>query len=133
MTHAEWIDLARLVLEALGAISTVAALLFGWMHWSLKREMVTKAELAVFKAEHDEIHEILTKRLAEGERQFDLIQADIEHLPDRKDIEALNSRIGMVEGSIRELTAMVGGLKDVLKRVETPLNLLVANHLKGGS
>jgi len=133
MTHGEWIDLARLVLEALGAISTLLLGLFGWMHWSLRKEMVTKSELATYRAAHDKAHKDLDARLAEGENRFNEIKADIEHLPNHKDLEALGGRLGKIEGSIEKLTAMIGGLKDVLARVEKPLDVLVANHLRTGS
>jgi hypothetical protein len=123
----DWIDLgfkiAGLVGGLLGSIGGVAV-------WMARRTLVTHDDLRASFDAHDDRHKELDKRLADGERQFAVIRSDIEHLPDVDDLADLKDRVGDVEGSIRALTATVGGLKDVLERVERPLNILVEHHLK---
>lgn len=131
MTESAWIDLGRLILEVLGAISTVLAAVFAGLHWTVRREMVSRSDLARYQAEHDDAHELLAQRLAEGERQFAAIKMDIDHLPHIDDVGELKDRVVVVEGLIKVQTAMIEGLKEVLERIERPLNMIVAAKLKG--
>jgi len=131
VTETAWIDLGRLVLEVLGALSTVLAAVFGWAHWTLRREMVSRAELARYQAAHDDAHALLAQRLADGERQFAALQMDIDHLPHVDDVADIRDRVGVVEGLIKVQTAMIEGLKEVLERIERPLNMIVEAKLKG--
>jgi hypothetical protein len=73
----------------------------------------------------------LAQRLAEGERQFAAIKMDIDHLPHVDDVGELKDRVVAVEGLIKVQTAMIEGLKEVLERIERPLNMIVEAKLKG--
>ena len=106
----------------------------------LKEVFVTKAHFHEFREKHaedhqhiDQRHEDTVKRLDDGAKQFAIIQADIAHLPNHKDISDLKDRISGVEGSVKVLATSIDGLREILQRVERPLNRLVDNHMKVGS
>jgi len=122
MTHAEWIDLARLVLEALGAISTVLLGLFAWMHWSLRKEVVTKAEMARYQTDHEGEHDELTARLAKGEARFERVETLLSTLPTKDDVADLRIKMERLSGDIRVVTA-------VIQRVEQPVRDIVSGAL----
>lgn len=122
MSHAEWIELARLVLEILGAVSTILVALFGWMHWSLRKEMVTKAEMAVYRNNHDEEHDELAARVAKGEARFTKMETLLASLPTKDDVADLRIKMERLSGDIRVVTA-------VIHRVEQPVRDIVSAAL----
>jgi len=136
MSPTDWIEAGTFALRLLEGVSALGVGVVSWMHWSLRREMVTKGDLARYRAAHDDAHAALNERLAEGEKQFTAIKADIEHLPDHHDLKKIEDRIGAVdrsvvavEGSVKELSATMRGLDALLRRIETPLNQLVEHHM----
>lgn len=114
--------------------------------WRLKEMFVTRADFLDYQKNHDvkhgdhekehvrldDRHQDVERRLEDGAEKFATIIADLEHLPDHKDIADLKDRIGDVEGSVKALSATINGLKEVLERVERPLNILVEHHMSGG-
>ncbi|BAE49275.1 hypothetical protein [Paramagnetospirillum magneticum] len=125
----EWTDIGLKVAEIVGALlGTIGGVLI----WMVRHTLVSQDDLRARFEEHDEDHKELDKRLVDGERQFAAILADLEHLPDHEDIADLKDRIGAVEGSVKALGATIDGLKEVLERVERPLNILVEHHMNGG-
>jgi len=126
MTLSIVIDLARLALE----IATAIVIPFlGWVWWHLRREMVTRAELQRLMTAHTAEHDDIKARLSEGDRRFATILSDIKHLPDHKDLSEMMDRIGGVEAAMAGLGATVEGVKEVLERVERPLNILIEHQL----
>lgn len=124
-----WVDLLFKALAGIGGLAGI----FASMGMRLaRRTFATRDEIQQRFDLHAQEHEALSERLAAGEREFATIKADIAHLPDHDDIAEVKDRIGEVEGSVRALAATVEGLKEVLERVERPLNVLVTHHLKGG-
>jgi predicted nucleic acid-binding Zn-ribbon protein len=122
----------ELLLMALAAAMVV-------LIWRLKEVFVTKAHFHEYLKKHLEDHEHIEdrhketeKRLEDGAEKFATILADLDHLPNHKDISDLKDRIGAVEGSVKALGATINGLKDVIERIERPLNILVEHHMGTG-
>lgn len=124
----DWIDIG---LKVVGVIGGALGAIGGGVVYLARHTLVTQDDLRERFEEHEADHKELDKRLVEGERQFAAIQADLEHLPDHEDIADLKDRIGAVEGSVQALGATIDGLKEVLERVERPLNILVEHHMNG--
>ncbi len=126
----EWLDvvtrIAAIVGGLLGFIGGVAL-------WVVRSTLATKEDLRKSFAAHDVEHDELNKRLEEGERQFATIMADLEHLPGQHDLMEIRDRIAGVEGEVKALGATIDGLREVLERVERPLNRLVDFHMDHGS
>jgi len=127
MNKGELIELGRLIFEIMLA---AGGGLFAWAWWSIRREMVTKDHLATELARHDEEHQILERRLADGDRRFSAIIADMQSLPRRQDLDDLKERLGGVEGSVMALQATIEGQSEVFRRIENTLNMLLEDRLK---
>lgn len=125
----EWFDIG---LKIAGLVGGVLGAIGGGAVWLARHTLVTQDDLRERFDEHEEDHKELDKRLAEGERQFEAIKTDLSHLPDHNDISDLKDRIGAVEGSVKALEATIDGLRDVLERIERPLNILVEHSIYGG-
>ncbi|MEO0034331.1 MAG: hypothetical protein RLZZ501_354 [Pseudomonadota bacterium] len=127
-TMPDWLET---LLQVAGPAGGLLGLIAGVAVWLARQTLVTHEDLRAWRAEHDREHDALDRRLADGERQFAAILADLDHLPDQDDLDDIKTRIGDIEGSVRALVATIDGLKDVLERVERPLNILVEARLKG--
>jgi hypothetical protein len=131
--------------SAVELLSVLGAIGLGMLILKLRQTFVTKDSFHSYREKHEgehakhedehnriwQMHEDTQKRLDEGSRQFAIIQADIKHLPNHHDISGLNDRIGGIEGSVKALSATINGLRDVLERVERPLNVLVDRSIHG--
>ncbi len=126
IAHTDWVEVAEFGFEL---VSAVCVGMVTWINWGMRS--VIKSELAQAKVDHEGVHEELERRLADGDVRFARIRADIEHLPDHHDLADLTNRVAAVEGSVKALGATLEGVKDVLVRIERPLNSLVDHHLKG--
>ncbi len=124
--HTDWVEVAQFGFELVSALCVAVVT---WINWGMRA--VVKSELAQAKVDHEEVHEELERRLADGDVRFARIRADIEHLPDHHDLADLTNRVAAVEGSVKALGATLEGVRDVLARIERPLNSLVDHHLKG--
>ncbi|MDG3442431.1 hypothetical protein [Nitrospirillum amazonense] len=71
------------------------------------------------------------KRMAAVEATCAAVQAEIRHLPDQDALGELRDRIAGVEANVKGLSAGIDGLREVLERIERPLDLLMKHHLKG--
>ena len=125
----EWLDLATRIA---GIVGGVLGFLGGAVLWMARNTLATKAELHSSFEAHGEEHDELNRRLEEGESKFAAILADLEHLPGHSDLNDIRDRIAAVEGEVKALAATIDGLKEVLERVERPLNILVEHHMNGG-
>jgi len=123
----EWIkvglELAAIVGGLLGAVGGCAA-------WLTRNALVTKTDLNERFAEHEATHGHLDKRLGEGDRRFAVIETELKHLPKADDIHKLTDRVGAVEQTMSGFGAQLDGLREVLERVERPLNVLIDHQLK---
>jgi len=122
MTHAELIELARLALEFLGALSAVALAFLGVAHRSLLREVATKAELEKFKVEHGVEHDNLVTRLAEGESRFARMEILLGNMPTKDEVAQLKIQMERLTGDIRVAAA-------ILQRVEQPMRAITEGAL----
>ncbi len=123
-----WIDLALRVAGILGGVfSTVGMVAI----WAIRQSLVTRDQMQAHVNRHAEEHRTLDKRLEDGERRFATIQKDLEHLPDADHWAELTGRVIAVEGSVNTMSAKFDGLKEVVERIEVPLNIIVENYIKG--
>jgi septal ring factor EnvC (AmiA/AmiB activator) len=124
-----WFELLLRVLGAVGGVAGAFAALFMTL---MRRTFATKDEVQKSFRDHSRAHDALDRQLADGAKEFAAIKTDLAHLPNQEDIADVKDRIAAVEGSVQALSATIDGLRQVLERVERPLNLLVQHHLKGG-
>ena len=124
----EWFDFG---LKIAGLVGGVLGAIGGGAVWLARHTLVTQDDLRERFEAHETDHKTLEQRLTDGDIRFNSIRSDISHLPNHQDLDDLKRRMGEVEGSVKTLAESIEGLKEVLKRIETPLNLLVKTHMKG--
>ncbi|MDE1149707.1 MAG: hypothetical protein PW843_24410 [Azospirillaceae bacterium] len=142
-TAIKWLTLFSLVGTPLMAIGALL----------IKRTMATKEDVAKLAAERVASDEEFEKKLSDmraetaqavaavqlklGERVTQVeatctaVQIDIRHLPDQVALADLRDRIAGVEKEVGGNTASIDGLRQVMERLEMPLNLLLEHQIKG--
>ena len=130
MQFPDWLDIT---LKIIGLVGGLLGAIGGGAVWVARQTLVTQDDLRERFEEHEEDHKKLDERLVAGELQFATIQADLGHLPDHQDIFDIRERISAVEGEVKALGATIDGLKEVLERIERPLNVIVEKYINGGS
>lgn len=125
-----WVDL---LFKGLAGIGGVAGMVGGLAMALARRTFATKNEVRRSFEKHDVIHEELERQLADGAKEFAAIKANLTHLPSQDDIADVKERIAAVEGSVRALGATIDGVREILERVERPLNILIEHHMKASS
>lgn len=113
---------------ALSDIKDVAAIIAGIgglvasaVLWRLKGEFASKADMAATQARLDDVETDVAE-----------IKVRLTMLPDHEDMAELKTRLASVEGSVRVVSTELAGVREVMERIERPLNLLVEHHMKGG-
>lgn len=122
MMRGDWIEITRFGLEMLGALATLGLTLLGFAHRALVREMVTKAEMASWRKEHDEEHETLSAQLARGEQRFVQLEGVLAGLPTANDVADLRIKIERLSGEIKVVTVL-------MERVEEPMRTIISGAL----
>lgn len=102
------------IIAGLGGVVATAVL------WRLKGEFASKADM---KAAQDRLDEVETD-VAE-------IKVRMTTLPDHEDMSELKTRLASVEGSVRVVSTELAGLREVMERIERPLNRLLDFHMRG--
>lgn len=124
-----WLDV---LIQVFLAILSLGGMVGGATVWLIRHSLVSKEGLELRFESHEEEHRAIEKRLAEGERQFSKILADIENLPDRGYHDQTREQVTELREDVAGLKADIRGLREVLIRVERPLDQLVADKLSGG-
>lgn len=107
--------------DAVTVLLAVGAFAFGLLLWRLKGEFAGKKEQG--ELEH---------RMERTEADVARLKTLVESIPDHEDLSDLKTKLAEVEGGVKVVATEISGLKEVLKRIEEPLRLLVEHHLKGG-
>ena len=123
-------DWVMVALEITSLVGGLLGALAGAAIWVTRNTFVTKTDLQTKFEDHGKRHVALDSRLAEGESRFAVIETELKHLPKADDIQALTSRVGAVEQTMSGFGAQLDGLREVLERVERPLNVLIDHQLK---
>lgn len=106
--------------DVLGVLVAVWAVLSSAGLWWLSRQFASKVEVADLEVRVGATEEVVTA-----------MKARMESLPDHEDFAEMKEKLANVDGSVKVAAAEIRGLKDVLQRIEQPLNLLVEHHLRG--
>lgn len=104
-------------IEVSSAVLLLIQFLLVWALWSLRKQFMSREGC-------DERCKKLEKR------QGDL-EAAHKAMPSPGDMGAIKDRLGKIEGGVESLAATVEGQKEIMLRIERPLNLLIEHHLKG--
>jgi len=115
--------------DALGVVFAIWAVLSSAGLWWLSRQFASKGEVEGLKKKDGE----LEKRIGATEEEVTAMKARMESLPDHEDFAEMKEKLANVDGSVKVAAAEIRGLKDVMQRIEQPLNLLVEHHLRGAS
>jgi len=128
----DWDWILDMMLKVGGLLTGLVGMIGGGLAWAARHTLVSQVDFEAWVTGHGNAHSALDRRLAEGETRFALLQSSLDHLPDHDDVAELKERITKVEGSVEALGERIDGLREVLERVERPLNLLVDHHMRGG-
>ncbi|MDA8230358.1 MAG: DUF2730 family protein [Magnetospirillum sp.] len=131
MTHADWIDLARLAWEVIGGIAVLLCTILTWSLRTVLRQMATKSDLQAHKAEHAAEHDDVNRALAEGDVRFAKIETTLAHLPQRADIDSLAKAIAELGATTQRVAAKMDGVIGNIGALQTTVNMLVRNELEG--
>lgn len=129
-TILEWWPVALAVANLIGG----PALL-----WHLSKRFAAKKDhdqlaeaLTRHVSGHVQTHADLDRRLAQGEREFAAIKADIEHLPTKEDIEVVNKGIAGLTATVSALDATVRGVDKAIGGLQETVSMLLQNELRQG-
>lgn len=113
--------------DAFAVIAGIWAVLSSAGLWWLSRQFASKGDVEGLKKKDD----ALEKRIGATEEEVTTMKARMESLPDHEDFAEMKEKLANVDGSVKVAAAEIRGLKDVMQRIEQPLNLLVEHHLRG--
>lgn len=117
----EWInnDYFKVVQFVLTSIFTVIAFV-------LVLFFVKRSEHESLKAEVQQIKDTYNteKSHVELAKQVNTLEAQLDALPNSREIHSLEKEVGELKGS-------VDGMKDLLKNINNHVNMLVENEIKG--
>jgi chromosome segregation ATPase len=89
--------------------------------WRLKGEFASKGDMAETRTRLDTLEGDVTK-----------MSARLETLPDHEDLSDVRERLASMEGAIKVASEQVEGLRQVMVRLERPLNQLLDHHMNRG-
>ena len=122
------------------AAVVIFLLLTGVLAWLTKHFVTWKAYDKRQKAldtRDEEINKALAKHgelIAVLQSEMTRITTGIDNLPRREDFHALQSTMLALEGSVKALGASMKGLKELVRRDDEKINMLLQNQMnsKGG-
>lgn len=80
----------------------------------------------------EEGDDALKKRLDQLEKSQDRLANRLDATPSREELHELKIEISELDGKMGRLSAQMEGMTDVLKRLETPLNMMMEHHMNSG-
>lgn len=86
--------------------------------WALSKTFASKAELQAEGGARGEL-----------EHRVTVVEQRLDQLPDHDDLAHLRDTIARVDKMVATVATEVAGLREVLVRVERPLNILVDRHM----
>ncbi|SBW09202.1 hypothetical protein KL86APRO_12540 [uncultured Alphaproteobacteria bacterium] len=97
----------------------------GWMMWSLGKRFVPREEFETYKTAHADKHEAIGEQLQEGQQQFTRISTELQHLPNRNDIDELKAQLHQVDKGVVRLNGAINVVAAKLGAVEKPVDLMM--------
>lgn len=113
-----------LVREWWPGIALLINVLALWIMWSLRQQFVTRKHC-------NSCQEKLDARVSTLEQQKTCVDIKLDNLPQMEAMHEMSLRQEQLSGEIAALKATIEGLKELLKRLERPLDLMVEGHLNG--
>lgn len=101
-----------------------ANFLGAWAMWSMTRKFVTREDCTSCSVK-------IVERVSNLENQRTCIDVKLDKLPQMQALHDIALRQEELAGQMEALKATIEGLRDVLRRVETPLDLMLEGHLNG--
>ncbi|MFZ5427196.1 MAG: DUF2730 family protein [Thermodesulfobacteriota bacterium] len=95
-----------------------------WVMWSMSRKFMTREDCARCAGN-------ITARVETLEKQKTCVDIKLDNLPQMEALHQIALRLEELAGDQEALKATIDGLRDLLRRVEHPLNLLLEGHLNG--
>lgn len=114
-----WLEIFAAVGGVLGAVASAAT-------WLARHSLVTHRDLATAMRP-------LADRAEATERRVLAVEVAVEHLPHVADMTALQTQISSLQVRSEQIATGLQGVRDILERIERPLNVLVDSHMKGGA
>jgi hypothetical protein len=111
-----WVNVLTVVGGALGALAALVT-------WMVRQSLVTHTGLATSLAPHIEL-------VGKHETRLTQLEADVEHLPPSSDWSDVRERLVRVEAGQSTIEAQLNGIKNLMERIERPLNVLVDAKLR---
>jgi len=114
----DWDWLIDTLLKVGGALAGVFGMMGGGLAWAARRTLVSQDDFEAWQAGHVKAHAALDRRLAEGETEFAVIRADLDHLPKRTEIEELiDAALKPLAVSIEGVKASIDGTQDLVREL----------------
>ena len=103
--------------------------ILGFLLWHLSKSFVKREEHEALKIEVDAVRGCVD----DVSRGVNTIQHRLELLPAARDLNKILLSLEELRGTQKELVAKMNGQEEVLKRIEHPVQLLMAAHMDGGA
>ena len=100
------------------AINCLAA----WIMWSARQQFVSRKHC-------NGCHEKIDDRVSTLEKQKTCVDIKLDKLPQIEALHEIALRQEQLAGQQSSLATELAGVKDLLERIEHPLNLLMEHHL----
>jgi hypothetical protein len=107
------------VLASTGAIAGVIFML--WLRRSTPSRREVDAKVAALKSEIDAVKALAT----EGHERLNAAEATMQGLATKEDVSKILQALERQDGDRRELAAEIRGIREVFKRIETPLSMMM--------
>jgi len=111
MVSLEWRDMAAIVTTA----AVVGGIVLAFLRFKLAGDFAARADLAKAVERIDEVEDRLAK------------------MPSHNDLRALQDRVAELDRAVAVVAERVGGVHEILKRVEYQVQLLVRHQLSDGA
>lgn len=95
-----------------------------WIMWSMSKKFMTREDCSKCAGG-------IGDRVATLEKQKTCVDIKLDSLPQVETLHEISLRQEQLSGEIAALKATIDGLKELLKRLERPLDLMVEGHLNG--
>ena len=95
-----------------------------WLMWSMTKKFMTREDCAKCAG-------ALTERVGTLESQRTCVDIKLDRLPQVEALHEMALRQEELAGEIEALKATIVGFRDLLRRIEHPLNLMLEGHLNG--